>query len=324
MTTERVLVTGASGCIGAWIVRNLVREHVPAAALSLSGDLRRMKLIMSADELAQMRIFTGDVSDLDFVVQALEGSQATHVLHLAALQLPFCKADPVQGARTNVVGTVNVFEAAKRVGLCRVVYASTTAVYGPEAEYGPGPLQHDAPLNPRSHYGVFKQANEAGARVYWLEEGLSSIGLRPYVVYGPGRDQGLTSTPTKAMLAAAAKRPYPITFGGRFCFQYVDDVAKTFIAAMRSPFEGAEVFNLGGDSVEVPEIIRAIEQAEPAVRGRLTYADAPLPFPGVVDNSRLRQVLGALPQTPLTEGVAETIAIFRQALAQGTIVPDVL
>jgi nucleoside-diphosphate-sugar epimerase len=93
---------------------------------------------------------------------------------------------------------------------------------------------------------------------------------------------------------------------------------------MRSSFEGAEVFNLGGDSVEVPEIIRAIEQAEAAVCGQLTYADAPLPFPGVVDNSRLRQVLGALPQTPLTEGVAETIAIFRQALAQGTIVPDVL
>jgi UDP-glucuronate 4-epimerase len=322
MAAERVLVTGASGCLGAWVVRNLIREHVPTAALSLSGNLHRLKLTMSADELAEVDIFTGDVADFGFLSQVLRKFQATRVIHLAALQLPFCQADPARGALTNVLGTVNVFEAAKRAGLRRVVYASTTAVYGPEEEYDPGPLQHNAPLRPRSHYGVYKQANEAGARVYWLEEGISSLGLRPYVVYGPGRDQGLTSTPTKAMLAAAAKRPYHITFGGRFCFQYADDVAKTFIAAARSSFVGAEVFNIGGDSVGVTEIIRAIEQAEPAVKGQLTHADSPLPFPGVVDNSRLREVLGALPQRPLSQGVAETIGIFRHALVEGIIAID--
>ena len=173
MTPERVLVTGASGCIGAWIVRNLVREHIPTAALSLSGDLHRLKLIMSADELAQMSIFTGDVSDLDFVVQALVGFQATHVLHLAALQLPFCKADPVRGARTNVVGTVSVFEAAKRVGLRRVVYASTTAVYGPAEEYGPGPLQHRRAPQPALPLRRF-QAGERSRRARLLVGGTDS------------------------------------------------------------------------------------------------------------------------------------------------------
>jgi UDP-glucuronate 4-epimerase len=322
MTEERFLVTGASGCIGAWVVRNLVRQNIPTAALSLSGNPHRLRLIMSADEMARVHLIKGDIVNLDTLVRAVEGFGATHVIHLAALQLPFCKADPPLGARVNVVGTVNIFEAVKRAGLSRVAYASSTAVYGPGAEYPAGPLAHDAPLKPRSHYGVYKQANEGSARVYWLEDGISSIGLRPYVVYGPGRDQGMTSTPTKAMLAAAAGRPYHISYGGRFCFQYADDTAQVFIAAARSSFEGADVFNIGGDSVAVPDIVEAIERAQPSARGQVTFSDTPLPFPAEVDNAALRQVLGLLPHTPLDRGVAETIAVFRQALAEGRIALD--
>ena len=122
-----------------------------------------------------------------------------------------------------------MFEAVKRSGLRRVVYASSMAVYGRSEEYAPAPLSPDAVLKPRSHYGVYKQANEGSARLYWSESGISSIGLRPYVVYGPGRDQGMTSTPTKAMLAAAAGRSYRISYGGRFGFEYADDVAQAFI-----------------------------------------------------------------------------------------------
>ena len=229
MTAERFLVTGASGCIGAWVVRRLVRQNVATAAMSMSGSLHRLRLILNADELAQVHFIRGDVADLDAVVGAVEACQPTHVIHLAALQLPFCKADPVRGAWVNVVGTVNVFEAVKRSGLRRVVYASSMAVYGRSEEYAPAPLSPDAVLKPRSHYGVYKQANEGSARLYWSESGISSIGLRPYVVYGPGRDQGMTSTPTKAMLAAAAGRSYRISYGGRFGFEYADDVPQAFI-----------------------------------------------------------------------------------------------
>ncbi len=322
MTAERFLVTGASGCIGAWVVRNLVRQNVPTAALSMSGSLHRLQLILNADELAQVHFIKADVADLDAVVGAVEACRPTHVIHLAALQLPFCKADPVRGAQVNVVGTVNVFEAVKRSGLHRVVYASSMAVYGRSEEYAPGPLSHDAVLKPRSHYGVYKQANEGTARLYWSESGTSSIGLRPYVVYGPGRDQGMTSTPTKAMLAAAAGRPYRISYGGRFGFEYADDVAQAFIRAARSSCEGADVFNTAGNPVDMPAIIRAIEQAQPSARGRITFDDTPLPFPAEVDRTPLEKALGPLPQTPLASGVAETIAVFSEALADGRITAD--
>src|SRR4051794_23649624 len=186
MADERFLVTGALGCIGAWVVRNLVREGVPTAIFDLASDPRRLRLIMRDDELAQVQMLTGDITDLAAVEGALNASGATNIIHLAALQVPFCKADPVLGAQVNVVGTVNVFEVAKRTGLRRVVYASSAAVYGISEEYPEGPIEHDAPLRPRTHYGVYKQANEGTARVYWADDGVPSIGLRPYVVYGPG------------------------------------------------------------------------------------------------------------------------------------------
>jgi nucleoside-diphosphate-sugar epimerase len=274
---------------------------------------------MSPEEIEKIDFKKGDITDLSCLERALQDFGATHVIHLAAMQLPFCREDPPQGAVVNVLGTINVFEAAKRSGLRRVVYSSSAAVYGLSDEYSPGALPHEAPLNPRSHYGVYKQANEGNARVYWLDGGIASIGLRPYVVYGPGRDQGMTSTPTKAMLAAARGEPYHISFGGRFGFQYVDDVAKVFIKAARTDFQGAEVFNIGGISVTMEEIVETIEAVVPSRKGTITFENTALPFPEEMDNSRLVECLGPLHETPLRAGISETIAIFKDALKGGTI-----
>ena len=316
---HRYLVTGALGCIGAWVVRHLVKAGSPTTVFDLANDPHRMKLIMSEEELGQVRFISGDITDLQAVEAAFAESRATQVIHLAGLQVPFCKADPSLGARVNVVGTVNIFEAAKQAGLQRVVYASSIAVYGPNEEYPQAPIAHDAPHRPRTHYGVYKQANEGTARIYWLDDGLGSVGLRPYVVYGPGRDQGLTSSPTKAMLAAAVGQPYHIPYGGRYDLQYADDVAQTFIQATRAPFTGADVFNLRGSIVHTREIIRAIEAAEPASRGQVTFKDEALPFPEEADGSPIVKALGPVPHTPLAEGVAATIALFKEAVKAGRL-----
>jgi nucleoside-diphosphate-sugar epimerase len=280
-----------------------------------------LRLIMSEEELSPVAMVSGDISELSAVEAALNETGATHIIHLAALQVPFCKADPSLGARVNVVGTVNVFEAAKRRGLGRVVYASSVAVYGLSEEYPEGPIEHDAPLRPRTHYGVYKRANEGTARVYWQDEGICSIGLRPYVIYGPGRDQGLTSSPTTAMLAASLGQPYQVPFGGRFDLQFADDVAQAFIRAARVPFEGADVFNLRGSVVHISEIIAAIETAEPAMQGQLSYLDKPLGFPEEMDDTPLLATLGPLPHTPLAEGIETTMSTFRQAFADGRLAP---
>ena len=111
---ERFLVTGALGCIGAWTVRALVREGIPVVAFDLGRNHRRLDQIMTADELEQVEFVAGDITDLAAVETALDAHRITNVIHLAALQVPFCRADPPLGALVNVVGTVNLFEAVKR------------------------------------------------------------------------------------------------------------------------------------------------------------------------------------------------------------------
>ena len=207
----------------------------------------------------------------------------------------------------NVEGTVAMFQLARRLGIGRLVYASSAAVYGPAARYGVDVLPADAELYPTSWYGVFKVANEQGARVAWETEGVASIGLRPHSVYGPGRDQGVTSKPTVAMIAAAAGRPYHVNFGGRYQFQFAEDAARAFVAAARADLDGAHVYSLPGPAFGVDEIVAAIEAAVPAARGTITSEDRVLPFPGAFDGAPLEAALGPIPQTPLADGVAATI-----------------
>lgn len=318
--SEHFFITGGMGCIGAWVIRNLVQSGIPVTVFDLSDDRHRLDLIMTPAEIAQASFVYGDITDAAAVTQAVANSRATHIIHLAALQVPFCRANPPLGAAVNVVGTVNIFEAAKKAGIRQVVYASSVAVYGRRDEYETPLLPHDALLHPHNHYGVYKQANEGTARIYWQDDGVASMGLRPYTIYGPGRDQGMTSAPTQAMLAAARGESYHITFGGVNGFQYADDVAKIFIQAARIPFQGAEVFNLRGSVAHVSEIITAIEAVEPGARGRISYEDRPLALPDGLDDTPLRTLIGdTIANTPLAAGVAQTIDCFRQALADGRL-----
>ncbi|MFW6070149.1 MAG: NAD-dependent epimerase/dehydratase family protein [bacterium] len=319
MPNEHFLVTGAAGFIGAWVTHTLMGQGARVTAFDLSGDRRRLRYLMTGGQLAGVHFVQGDITNTDAVRQLVVEHSITHIIHLAALQVPFCQANPPQGARVNVVGTANVFEAAKAAGVSHLAYASSAAVYGVEAEYDAGPVSNDAPLLPRTLYGVYKQANEGMARVYWRDEGISSIGLRPYVVYGVGRDQGLTSTPTKAMLAAALGRPYEISYGGRFNMQYAADVARTFVQAARTPLEGAGAYNLRGAAPHMRDVVQAIAQARPEMAGQISFVDRPLPFPPDLDDRSLQEALGDVPHTPLADGVRQTVERFAQLAAQGLV-----
>ena len=173
--------------------------------------------------------------------------EISHLIHLAALQVPFCRADPERGARVNVHGTVVVLEAVKaRVNRIRgLAYASSTAVYNAA---DPSPAPESGGAEPSTLYGVFKLANEGTARVYWYEDDVASIGIRPYVVYGPGRDQGLTSGPSLAMEAAARGAGHTIAYGGTAQYDYAPDVGRAFALAARAATEDAHVANFPGGS----------------------------------------------------------------------------
>ena len=263
-----------------------------------------------------------DVTDMAQIERTLDEYAITRIIHLAALQVPFCRADPPLGAAVNVVGTVNVLEAARRRQdrIPHVVYASSIAAI----DSADGPSGESLPELPGTIYGVYKRADEQLAMRYWLDYDLPSIGLRPHTVFGPARDQGLTSAPTMAMLAAAAGRAYTIPYGGGAQFQYAPDVADAFVAAALADVKDASVHNLRGAARSIADVVETIVGAAPEVDGLIRYEGAPLSFPAAVDSDGLDGAIGQLQETPFATAVQETIVRFRSALADRRIDPAIL
>jgi UDP-glucuronate 4-epimerase len=318
MPNERFLVTGAHGCVGAWVIRQLLSEHADVVAADISDDPRRLRLLLTSKELTRLSRVQTDITDLEAFERTLDEHEITNIIHLAALQVPFCRADPALGARVNVVGTINVMEAAARrlTRMAPLVYASSIAVYSdvtPERAAA-GELTSAESGTPATLYGVYKRANEAAATLYRQDRGLASIGLRPHTVYGPGRDQGLTSSPTSAILAAVSGVRFQIPYGGRLQFQYAPDVARAFIRASRSGFEGTSVHNLGGHAVDMTDIVDAIERAVPEATGLITFKDAELAFPPEVDSESLTDAFGTFEEASVADGIADSVTRFRALL----------
>jgi nucleoside-diphosphate-sugar epimerase len=299
-------ITGAQGCIGSWIVKALAERGDTAVIFDRSADSRRLSAIMEPADLDRVRFVTGDITDAAAVLAAMQESSRRSVIHLAGLQVPACQADPAAGALVNVVGTLNVFEAARALDLERVVYASSAAVFGMSEDQTP--LDETAACKPSTHYGVFKRTNEGNARVYFLAHGFSSVGLRPLTVYGVNRDSGLTSDPTKAMKAAVLGIPFHIRFGGATDFQYVRDTAAAFLACADNAPAGAHVFNLHGETVEVARIVNVIN--EEAGRELVTFGGAPIPIAAAINDAAIRRAVGDLSSTPLEVGISETMQRF--------------
>ena len=305
-----VLVTGAGGCIGSWALALLARAGVPAAAFDLAEDQRRPRLLMSEAELGQVRWLTGDLADADAVMQAAQASGARAIIHLAALQVPFCKADPIAGARVNVVGTINVFEAARKLGIKRLTYASSIAAHG--AIEGHGTLA--------TLYGAYKHCNEQTSKVYSQDWGVHSVGLRPGVVYGVGRDQGMTSKTTVAILAAAAGRAYTVPFRGPVSWLHAGEVASAFIRAVSKERTGAAVFDINGVASTVEQSLELLKQIAPG--NQVTFSGDALPFPMDLSDVPVRGYLGAYGSVPIEAGIKGTYEAFRALLARGLLKPE--
>jgi len=318
----KVLVTGANGCIGAWVVRALTTRQIDVVTYDSSTDANRLQLILNHSGWDRIQTVTGSIEDTSGLRALVRDAGITHIVHLAAVLMPYCQANPVSGASINVIGTLNLFEAARDAGRSvRVVYASSSAVWGPLHEYGEGSLTEADPLNPTTHYGVFKQANEGNARVFYATNGISSIGLRPYVVYGPGRESGLTADPTLAIRAASEGQPYRMRLGGFMDLQYVEDVAETFVRCLLSDVQGAHVFNLQGTVVSMQEIIDIIDDLRPGAKDLLSFEGPQVPVAYRVDDSGLRAKIPDLPKTPLIDGFRKTLehfeAVYKMRAATG-------
>ena len=308
-----VLVTGAGGAIGAWVIANLIDRGIDCVAFDLSDDRRRLRLILDESRVTNVKWVTGNIADPDAVERAVGDSRASAIIHLAALQVPFVKADPVAGAQVNVTGTVNIFQSARKHGIRRLAYASSVAaLLDPRTGF------------PNTLYGVYKLADEGIARIYADDWDVPSLGLRPHTVYGPTRDQGMTSAPTKAMLAAIAGRSYEIPFTGPVSFQFVGEVAEIFVRCAQADIaaKDSRIFDIASPPVTVEEIVEEIKKLVPDAK--ITSTGMPIPLPAKFDDTRLRQLVGGWDETPLGDGVRRTMHAFKDLLARGLITADTL
>jgi nucleoside-diphosphate-sugar epimerase len=320
-TAVRVLMTGGYGCIGSWVARQLIEQGQDVWIYDLREDTHRLELLLTPEERSRVHFLAGDVSDAQALHGAVAAVRATHLLHLAGLQTPTCRANPALGALVNVIGTLAVFEAAVQLKgqVERVVYASSAAVHGPAEPDATGRVADEVRLSPVTHYGAFKVCNELNARVYWLDHAVSSVGLRPWTVYGVGRDFGMTSEPTRAIKAVAAGRPYRISYGGLQDLQYAPDVAGSFLRALSAPFEGAEAFNIRGAVVPMETFVATLAEVAPAAAELVTHGDRILPIAPDLDDSRADRQIGPLPRTALRDGIAETYRRFVALQEEGRL-----
>ncbi|MBC9882688.1 SDR family oxidoreductase [Bradyrhizobium sp. INPA01-394B] len=293
----RILITGGGGFIGAWLARRLaetgnrlrVFEPVPRSA--------QFDRIVGAAS-ASVEWHLGDIADGLAVRAAAEGCDA--VVHLAGILTPACKDDPVRGAMINLVGTLNVFNAARALGIRRIVFTSSAGVYGPDDETTPRPV---------THYGTFKLACEGSARAFWADHGIASVGFRPYIVYGYGRESGSTAGPSLACRAAARGEAYVIPYIATAGLVFVDDVVAAYEAALRREPHGAHVFNLPGEVASNDAVVAAVRAVVPNARIAI---DGPLlPFAADIGEGELRRVFPDLPATSLRDGIRRTIELYR-------------
>jgi UDP-glucuronate 4-epimerase len=320
--SDAVLLTGCAGFIGSHLAERLLRRGQPVVGLD-NFDPFYDRAIKERN-VAEVRrrggsAFTfheGDIRDGDLVERLVREHRATAVIHLAARAgVRPSVLQPELYADVNVRGTASVFEAARRAGVSRIVFASSSSVYGAGAAV---PFREDAAGTPVSPYAATKRANELQAAVHHHLYGGDICGLRFFTAYGPRQRPEMAIHLFTRLIDEG--RPVVVYGDGsaRRDFTFIDDIVAGVVCALDAS-RGCQVYNLGeSHTTSVDDVIGVIASAlgKPA---RVEYRDAqpgdvPLTF---ADVSRARAELGYDPRTPLAEGVARFVAWYRESGAPG-------
>ncbi|MBH62676.1 MAG: hypothetical protein CL569_09560 [Alphaproteobacteria bacterium] len=268
-----ILVTGGTGFIGGRVARNLLSKDESVVCMDYApnpapfadlGDDPRLKIVQ------------GDTTHVDDVVAAIRDHDVHRIIHLAALLPPTTEEEPRLAMRINIMGATNVFEAAARLGLERVVYASSVAAYDDQEYYGDRAVNEDDDLHPYIIYGYTKMMNEVIGRRYTERFGLDTRALRPASVIGYGRMSGRSAEVSRLICGAAIDGSFKATQSPKQTSSliHVDDIVEMFVRLCIADALERDAYVSGGTTASLEEIAELV---------RTHLPDAEITFPDGVD-----------------------------------------
>lgn len=318
---KKILVTGADGFIGSHLTEELVRQGYTVRAFILYNSFNSWGWLdyIEHDILKSLDVFAGDIRDPHAVKEAMKGCDI--VLHLAALiAIPYSYHSPATYVDTNIKGTLHILQAARELGIEKIVLTSTSEVYG-TARFVP--ITEDHPLQPQSPYSATKIGADSIAMSYYYAFDMPLTIVRPFNTYGP-RQSARAIIP--AIITQIAARKDKLTVGALHPtrdFNYIKDIVRGFIAAMGAKESIGEVINLGSnfeismaDTIKlIADIMGAEVQVETdPVRLRPEKSEVERLWS---DNSKAKRLLGWEPFyggiKGFTKGLTETIPWFADA-----------
>lgn len=301
------LITGGTGFIGSYVAKDLLASGNSVICYDYAPNYEAVQKSLTQDQLDRLKIIHGDITaDKSQLIRVCEDNGIEKIIHFAGLLAAESEVDPLLATKINCVGILNVFEAARTVGLRRVVWASSVSVYGPPDKYSYEYLPNDAPHYPSTVYGMCKVFSEYMGRHYFNKCNLDNVGLRYNTVYGIGRLRGsgvfTTELIEKPALGKEAKVPYG---DDSLNWLYVEDAARATILAAEGPTTKSRAFVIGGDPRPIAEVREYVMKLLPDSQIELLPGHY-----GIVakyDISAAEQELNYKPQWNMERGVKENI-----------------
>jgi len=303
------LVTGGTGFIGAYTIRDLISRGDCVVSFDASTDDQILKDAIDSDGLNKIVRVAGDILDLPLLLNTIKAHKIDAIAHFASLQIPASDTNPLMALKINSQGTLNILEACRINDLHRLVWASSIAVFGPPELYGNKPVDNDAPHHPVSVYGACKSLNEYMATHYYDKYGVDSVGLRFTAVYGVGRIRGKSSFTTRMIEMAARGEPYTVPYGDDIVdWQYVEDVSRLVVMCCDLPNKTrSRVFNTQGD---VRPVIDGVNFLRKLSNSRLDVEKGKFGIAWTYDTKPLKQEVGFEPKYSMEDGIKKTYQAF--------------